>query len=623
MCGICGILHTNHQPVDESQLHRMAESLAHRGPNHQGVWRDGYVGLAHRRLSIIDLSDSGNQPMSNESGDICLIFNGEIYNFQSIRAELEQRGHRFHSNTDTEVILRLYEEKGVDCLQDLRGMFAFAIWDRPRQRLFIARDRVGKKPLKYYYDGQRFAFASELKALLTLPFVSREVDPLSIHHYLNYGYCPTPYTGFRGIQKLPAAHYLLLENGSLSTHRYWQLSYAEKEERSEEEWSRAIVEKLDECVRLRLISDVPLGVFLSGGLDSSAIAALAARNSSKPINTFSIGFSVEEYNELPQARKSAEMYNTNHHEFIVEPDNLLDTFQFLVRQYEEPYSDSSALPTYFLSKMTKQHVTVALNGDGGDENFAGYERYSVLDQFLARRKQLGMLKPFIKCLPEFLFPANIKRKIQAGKSLFDPNVLPFYLTFMTCFDSKRFLGYYGDEFRRQVGLVDPVQAMQPFFDCPQSGRDIIEKALYCDFNTYLPENLMVKIDIATMSQSMEGRSPLLDHEFLELTAKIPAELKLHNGIKKYIFKKAIRDLIPNEIIDLPKRGFGIPIHEWFLGELSGWAKDYLLGERFLKRGYFKREAVESLWNEHQRHKNKGFYLWNLLTLEEWHRQYID
>lgn len=601
----------------------MAESLAHRGPNHQGVWTQQQIGLAHRRLSIIDLSDSGNQPMSNDSGDVCLVFNGEIYNFQTIRDELTQKGIRFHSNTDTEVLLRLYEEKGIDCLHDLRGMFAFAIWDGPRKRLFLARDRIGKKPLKYFYDGRIFAFASELKALLTLPQVSREVDLLSIHYFLNYGYCPAPYTGFRNIQKLPAAHYLILENGNLSIHRYWQMSYADKEDRSEQEWSKSIIEKLDECVRLRLISDVPLGVFLSGGLDSSAIAALAARNSAKPIKTFSIGFSIQEYNELPQARLTAERYKTEHHEFTVNPENLLETFQYLVRQYEEPYCDSSALPTYYLAKMTREHVTVALNGDGGDENFAGYERYSVLDQFLKRRNQYGYLKSLIPFIPDTIFPANLKRKIQAGKQLFQDNLLPFYLTFMTCFDSKRFLHTYGDEFQNSVGRIDPVQAMQPFFDCVESGTDIIEKAMYCDFNSYLPENLMAKVDIATMSQSIEGRSPLLDHEFLELTAKIPATLKLRNGVKKYLFKQSIRGLIPNELIDLPKRGFGVPIHEWFLGELSDWVKDYLLGERFLNRGYLKREAVEALWKEHQQYKNKGFYLWNLLTLEEWHRQYID
>lgn len=625
MCGICGIIHSNDQTVEPSQLRRMAQTLEHRGPDHQGEWSQGRAGLAHRRLSIIDLSASGNQPMLSDDASVALVFNGEIYNFQALRKTLEAEGAVFRSNTDSEVIIKLYQKKGIDCVHDLRGMFSFAIWDDKRQQLFAARDRIGKKPFKYYFDGQRFAFASELKALLTLPYVSREVDPLAVHYHLNFGYVPPPHTGFKSIHKLPAAHYLVWKNGDIQIERYWRLSYQEKEERSEAEWADAIIEKLDEAVRLRLVSDVPLGIFLSGGLDSSAIAALAAKNSEQRIKTFSIGFSVQKYNELPQARLVAEQVNAEHHEFVVEPDNLIETFQYLVGQYEEPYSDSSALPSYYLARMAKDYVTVALNGDGGDENFAGYERYSLFEHYLNKRTTLSRLGAglFAPLVPEGLFPHALRRKIQAGKALFRDDLLPFYIKLIGFFDSDRFLPIYGDQFRDQIGSVDPLDWMRPFFHSPHAGNVPLEQAMYTDFHSYLPEDLMTKVDIATMTHSMEGRSPLLDHEFMELTARIPASLKLKNGSKKYIFKKAIENLIPKELLHLPKMGFGIPIHEWFLGELKDWAKDYLLGDRFIQRGYIKREAMERLWRDHEARQNQGYYIWLLLTLEEWHRQYID
>ncbi|MBI1387276.1 MAG: asparagine synthase (glutamine-hydrolyzing) [bacterium] len=625
MCGICGIVHTHGEPVDAAALERMAKRIAHRGPDAQGIWTGGPAGLGHRRLSIIDLSACGNQPMFNHDKSLALVFNGEIYNFQSIRERLQAKGRGFVSNTDSEVILHLYEEKGIDCLEDLRGMFSFAIWDARRRRLFAARDRIGKKPFKYFYDGKRFIFASELKAILTHPGVPRRVDDLAIHHYINYGYCPPPYTGFDGIHKLPAAHYLLLENGELSIKRYWRLTYAEKEERSEDEWRDAILDTLRESVRLRMISDVPLGVFLSGGLDSSAIVALAAQESSTPLKTFSIGFKVDKYNELPQARLVSEMYQTEHHEFVVEPGNLIEIFQTLVNLYEEPYCDSSALPTYYLAQMARKFVTVALNGDGGDENFAGYERYAIFQRLrdktrLMRSTGLGSLS---RLVPAGMLPATFGRKIQAGQALLQSNPLPFYFMLIGFFDYGRFAPMYSDAFRARVGGVDPLAWLQQVFDATGSGSDDLERALFADFHSYLPEDLMAKVDIATMAHAMEGRSPLLDHRFMELTARIPIDLKLRGGEKKYIFKKAICDLIPEKLLTLPKMGFGIPIHEWFLGELSGWAKDYLLGERFASRGYFRREAIERLWNEHEQKRDRGYYLWSLLMLEEWHRQYID
>lgn len=626
MCGITGIVHFNQErPVEREDIRRMNDRLVHRGPDGEGIWISGPVGLGHRRLSIIDLSDAGRQPMFNEDESIVLVFNGEIYNFQELRASLLDRGHRFRSNSDSEVILHLYEEKGIECLQQLRGMFAFAIWDEAKQRLFLARDRVGKKPLKYTIHNQRFIFASELKAILSLPGIPREEDEAAIHYYLNFGYCPAPYTGLKGIHKLPPAHYAVIENGTLHIERYWQLSNARKEEKSEEEWCEAIVQSLREAVTLRLISDVPLGVFLSGGLDSSVIAALMAQASPAPVKTFTIGFPESDFDETYLARKVAEKYSTDHHELRIEPKET-DIFPTLVHLYEEPYSDSSALPTYYVAQTACRFVTVALNGDGGDENFVGYERYSLYEK--VERVSRWLLPFGGKTVAEFLsrvpfLPSPFARAARAGRTLLDRDPVKRYIKYVSFFDSYLQQNLYSPDWLNRLARCDPTNYYRDSFLSPQAGHSNVERACYADFNNYLPGALLPKVDIATMAHSMESRSPFLDHTFLELTSTIPADLKLKNGEKKYIYRKAIRNLIPGELLRHRKMGFGIPIHDWFAGSLRTMAWDSLLGERARARGTFRAETIRGLLEEHDHEKNRGYYIWLLLALEEWRKQYLD
>jgi len=626
MCGIAGILHLDYQtPVDASQLALMNQAQRHRGPDQEGVWCSGPVGLGHRRLSIIDLSEAARQPLINEDGTLALAFNGEIYNYQSLREDLLQHGHRFRSQSDAEVILHLYEERGIECLHALRGMFAFALWDQSRQRLFLARDRVGKKPLKYYTDGRRLVFASELKAILRLPGIPREEDSLAIHHYLTFGYCPAPLTGLQNIHKLPAGYYLLAEKGEITRRRYWQLTYAVKEQRGEEEWCEAILERLADAVRIRMVSDVPLGCFLSGGLDSSTIVALMARQQSEPVRTFSIGFTNARRDERPYAREVAQRFSTRHQEFLVEPEGMA-VFPELVRLYEEPYADSSALPSYYLAKMAREHVTVALNGDGGDENFAGYDRYTrygknrQLVQFLA---PLGIRRALDLAARTRIFPAKARNRAAVGRGLFDPDPLGHYLAYVTFFNTYARRELYTDEFWHRVSGTDPAEVYRVFTESHDAGGEDVERWMYGDFSCYLPNDLLPKVDIASMAHSLECRAPLLDHEFLEFTARIPLELKIRQGEKKYIFRKAIQKILPEAILHRPKSGFGIPIHEWFSGPMSETARRYLLDPRALARGNFRREYLERLLEWHEHGHSQGYLLWLLICLEEWRRQYID
>ena len=626
MCGICGIIEwRNGKAGERADIERMCGQMIHRGPDREGVWLSGPVGLGHRRLSIIDLSDSAAQPMLNEDGSVILTFNGEIYNFQSLRKDLLERGHRFRSNSDSEVIIHLYEEKGVDCLQDLRGMFAFAIWDKRRQRLFLARDRVGKKPLKYFHDGKRFIFASELKSILALPDIPREEDRRAIHYYLAYGYCPAPMTGFQGIHKLPPAHYALVENGKLSIERYWQLSYRRKSDLSEAEWREALLERLEECVRLRLISDVPLGVFLSGGIDSSAITALMAKVSSTRAKTFSIGFSNDRFNELPYARQIAERYDTEHHEFVVEPMNV-DIVPKLVHFYEEPYADYSGLPSYFLAKMARENVTVALNGDGGDENFAGYNRYvrfgdrKWLSKYLA---PLGGSRIANWIANSSWAPTRLRQKAIPARWLLQSKPHRQFITLVTMFDPFEFGNLYSPDYGEALHDIDITDQYEEWFNHPDAGTNDIERAQFADVNCYLPGDLLPKVDIASMAHSLECRSPLLDHTFMELAATVPLNLKIRNGSTKYIFKETVRDLLPPELMQRPKQGFGIPVHDWFSGALKEMAREYLLSERSLARGCFRPDYLEHLFTLHEQGLYQGHPFWLLICLEEWRRQFID
>lgn len=629
MCGIAGKISLSNREISIVEIETMNNAIRHRGPDDGGIYisSNRKVGLGHRRLSIIDLSPLGHQPM-RYMDRYEIVFNGEIYNFQEKRTMLEKEGYTFTSHSDTEVILALYDKYGQGCLEHLRGMFAFAIYDERGQTLFCARDRVGKKPFKYYLDEEVFIFASELKAILTQPEYHKEPDYEAIHHYLTLQYVPSPLTGFKDINKLPPAHSLFLNirTREMKIERYWKLDYSKKLDLSEQEWKKRIIEKLDEATQLRMISDVPVGAFLSGGIDSSAVVAMMARHSDKPIKTFSIGFNKEKYNELPYARMIADKFKTEHTEFIVKPD-AIELLPMLVRQYEEPFADSSALPTYYVSKLTRDHVTVALNGDGGDENFAGYGRYSVHKFALLYDKFLPLhtifILPFVRLTARILQTTFFNRVQRFAESLSRPYNYR-YVDYISYFTDQMKDKLYTEQFKQRMNKKDSYRIVAEHFS--ESGsKNKAEQAVYADFTTYLPGDLLVKVDIDTMTVALEGRSPFLDHEFLELTAQIPFHLKLKGfNNKKYILKEALRGIIPDEVMFRPKMGFSIPLHDWFRSDLKEYAYDLLLSEKALNRGIFKKESIQELLNTHCTTKiDFGYHIWALITLELWFEEYFD
>jgi len=606
----------------------MIEAQLHRGPDACGVWSDERCALGHRRLSIIDLSEAGRQPMSNARGDILITFNGEIYNFQQLRSELEGLGHSFRTRTDTETIIYAYEQWGVDCLAKLRGMFAFGIWDRARRRLFLARDRVGKKPLFYARFGDRFLFSSELQGILADKDVPREVDLRAIDAYLSYGYVPAPQTAFKGVYKLPPAHFLTLDlkptGFEKRIERYWSLDYEPKIRISEEEACEALREKMCEAVRLRMISDVPLGAFLSGGIDSSVVVGLMAKVSGAKVKTFSIGFNEAAYDETAHARRIAERWETDHHEFVVEPD-ALSILPKLVRHYGEPYADSSAIPTFYVAQMTRRHVTVALNGDGGDESFAGYERY--LANYLAEwmRAVPGVAtaaRALGRIIPDSINPKSRVRQARRFLAVASRPMPDRYPRWLKMFQDEAKPRLYSPEFIGQLnGHAD--QTLKSLFDgrlC--SPANPVDAAMAVDVASYLPYDLLVKVDITSMANSLEARSPFLDHEVMEFAARLPVEIKFRGRRLKSLLKLAFADLLPIENVNRRKMGFGVPVGQWFRGPLRELLQDSLFSQQSLERGYFREPEVRRLVDEHlESVADHSFQLWNLLMLELWRREF--
>lgn len=628
MCGIAGKICLGEKPIERSDILAMTKSLAHRGPDGEGIYisNNKKIGLGHRRLAIIDLSQKAVQPMSY-LGKYQIVFNGEIYNHKEKRKLLENVGYRFHSNSDTEVIVALYDRFGKKCLDHLRGMFAFAIYDQKENTLFCARDRIGKKPFKYYLGNNVFIFASELKAILTQKEYRRQPDYLAIHSYLTWQYCPGESTGFVGIKKLEPAHYLFLDikTEKIEIEKYWDLDYTQKLNLSENEWQKAILDKLNESVELRMVADVPVGAFLSGGVDSSAIVGLMSQNSRHPINTFSIGFREEKYNELHFANLIAARFKTNHTEFVLKPE-AVDILPTIVGSYEEPFADSSALPTYYLSELTGKHVSVALCGDGGDENFAGYNRYNRYKGYLRSAKifhLINFISPLLK-ITNRVFRNQFFNKLAKYSNSMSKDYRLFYGDLVSYFKSEDKRKLYSEQFRHRVGAIQSSEMIMDTFAKSRT-QDKIDQVLYTDFTTYLPNDLLVKVDIASMAHGLETRSPLLDHEFLELTAKIPAHLKL-KGLtgNKYIFKKALADLLPPEILNRKKMGFGVPLSHWFRGDLAGYISAVLLSKKALGRGLFNRSYLEKLLADHKsNHSDNSYLLWMFLTLELWFELYFD
>ena len=535
MCGIAGLVDLRPHRDDPDTLRKICARMAHRGPDGDGVHVDGAVALAHRRLSIIDLA-GGAQPMSNHEGTVWVTFNGEIYNFEELKRDLCAHGHHFRTRSDTEVLLHAYEQFGHDCVKRFRGMFAFGIWDSRRQSLFLGRDHVGKKPLYYAHFDRQFVFASEMQALLEHPGIKREVDLSAIDDYLTYGYVPSPKTAFNGVFKLPPAHTLTLAITSesdpprLEIEPYWRLAYSPKLNLSEDDAAAELLEVLTEAVRLRMVADVPLGALLSGGVDSSLIVALMSRLADRPIKSFSIGFDDHSFNELPHARKVAAHCGTDHHELVVRPDDMA-ILPTLVRHYGEPYADSSAIPTYHVARLTRQHVTVALSGDGGDECFAGYERYlgnqlATWYQRIPGRLRSGVIEPVARMIPEPLHPQH--RLGQARRFLLSASQ-PWekrYVRWVSYFAPEAKTDLYTPEFAAHLGQYDSTAWLSSRLDAlRRAGLSPADSLLAADVGSYLPEDLLVKMDIASMANSLEARSPFLDHKFMEFAARLPMEFK--------------------------------------------------------------------------------------------------
>ena len=624
MCGIAGKLSLDER-VERDLIERMCEVIEHRGPDSHGAFVEDGVGLGIQRLAIIDLQ-TGEQPIFNEDNTVVVVLNGEIYNYKELRADLIAAGHSFSTHTDTEVIVHLYEEHGDLFLEHLRGMFAFALWDRTRRRLILARDRVGKKPLFYALRGNSIWFGSEAKSILQDPSVPRDVDYEAIDAFLQFQYVPAPLSAFAALRKLRPAHAMSWQDGRVETWRYWSLSYVDDPQLADERLAQeAIRDHLLEATRLRLRSDVPLGAFLSGGVDSSAVVAAMAKQSADPVKTFSIGFDVESFDETRYAAQIAELFATDHETFRVEPDAMA-VLPKLIWHYGEPFADQSAIPSYHLSELTRRYVTVALNGDGGDENFAGYRRYVMnriaerLDWFPERAARLAAR------IADYRRPVRESTTRTRLTRLFNGLVMEpheRYAMLIAYFNERELADLYEPEFAASLNgrparsvIRDPWLA--------SDAASLTDRLLDVDVQTYLADDLLVKMDIATMAHSLEVRSPLLDHRFMEMAASIPAASKLQGTTTKRIFKNAMRAWIPDEILDRRKMGFGVPLDAWFRGRLSHLPGEILLDETSLGRGFFREEKLRAIVDgQVSGRADNSNKIWSLLQLELWLRTYVD
>lgn len=636
MCGIAGAAWTsNSVPFDPAVLQRMTNAIAHRGPDDQGRYQspaDAGPGaaLGHRRLSIIDLG-GGHQPLSNEDGSIWIVFNGEIYNYQELQPALRKQGHVFRTSSDTETIVHLYEQYGPDCVRQLRGMFSFAIWDQNKRQLFLARDRLGKKPLVYRQEAHRLLFASELKALLQVPGVPRELDRTAVDSYLTYQYVPHPQTILNGYSKLPPAHWALFRDGELKLERYWQPAYSPPpkagEFPSKDAARRQLRETLTTAVRLRMRSDVPIGAFLSGGIDSTIIAGLMQSLSTRPVKTFSIGFPVAAFDERSYAREAAQHLGTEHHEQVVEP-SALQILPKLIWHYDEPFADSSAIPTMYLSEMTRREVTVSLSGDGGDELFGGYQRYQAVQVAGWTDRLPSFVRGLLGAEIWQKFPASVRQnsKRRRLKRLLSAIALERrrrYLKWISIFDDERRASLYTPEFQASLGQFDPAEFLfAAYQECPE--RDFVTQTTCADVLTYLPCDILTKVDIASMAYSLEARAPFLDHQVVDLAARLPVEWKIQGRQGKQILIETFADLLPKRIQTRSKMGFGVPLDHWFRNELRPLLADVLLSSQSLGRGFFEPQQVRQLVDEHTRGTwDHSYRLWSLLVLELWQQMFLD
>ena len=622
MCGICGKI-AGKGLVEQALVQRMCEVMRHRGPDDQGIYLDKNVGIGMRRLSIIDL-DTGRQPIFNEDHSVLIVSNGEIYNYKELREGLESRGHRFATRTDVEVVLHLYEDEGEKCLAQLRGMFASAIWDSRRKKLFLARDRIGKKPLYYREGNGSLIFASEIKAILQDPEVSREIDFEAVDDYFTHGFVPSPRTIFQEIRKLPPAHYAVYENSNLRLKRYWSVTYAEPSTvRATKEYVERLRELLFESVRLRLMSDVPLGAFLSGGVDSSIVVGIMSQLMDRPVETFSIGFEDRSYNELRYARIAASSFKTSSHEFEVRYEHIPDILPRLVHHFDEPFADSSAIPTYYISEIARRYVTVALSGDAGDEIFAGYRRYLArrLASYynrLPRSLRKSLVERTVKRLPEpaTYYGHSLRKKVRlfvdyASQVEEEPHIS--WTPFFSPIEKEKL---YSSELKSHLG--ERRSYLEEFFE--QAGsEDEVSQMMWVDLMTYLPDDILTKVDRMSMAVSLEARNPLLDHRLVEFMASVPVSLKLKGFSSKYLLKRAVEDLLPTEIMQRKKQGFVVPLASWFRKELKEFTYQALL--RDAGTDYLNKEYIKTIVNEHGSGRSDhsqqifallSFHLWNRL-----------
>ena len=622
MCGIAGMLASD--PVaapDAEAVRRMCDAMVHRGPDDHGYLTDGPCALGHRRLSIIDLRPEGAQPMTNEDDSIAVIVNGEIYNFQELRRELESKGHTFKSRSDSEVCLHLYEEEGVDFLERLRGMFALALWDGPRRRLVLARDRFGKKPLFYHVGPEGLVFASELGALAASGRFARRPNIDAIDAFLCLQYVPSPWTAFEGVRKLPAGSRLVWEDGNFGEpERYFELRFDQTQSGSLAELTEQLHAQIEDAVRVRMVSDVPLGAFLSGGLDSSLIVAMMARCSSGPVKTFSVGFTSKDFSELPYAQMVAERYGTDHHELVVEPD-MASVIPEFVRHYGEPFADSSALPTWYLCQYTRTGVTVALSGDGGDEAFSGYRRYSHCQTARALRRLPGPLPSILaKTIGSIPIP-SAQQVRDYGRRLMEPEHVRF-LGLAAHIPHEDRMTLYSASMRERYA-DDPVARRFGELYASSTATDPINRLLDLDIRTYLTDDILTKVDIASMAHSLEVRCPLVDQDLMVFAASLPGHVKLRGLRTKLILREVAKPLLPEKILTRRKQGFGLPVDRWMRDDLAPLSRDVLLDQTARERGILDPKAVETLLRQHQRGEPRGDQIWALMILELWYRAFID
>jgi asparagine synthase (glutamine-hydrolysing) len=623
MCGIAGKFNFDvSSPIDRGCLAAMTDAVAHRGPDADGFYVAPGIGLGHRRLSIIDLS-SGQQPMTNEDGTIWVVFNGEIYNFMEVRAVLQQAGHHFRTRSDTEVIVHAYEQWGENAVQRFRGMFAFAVWDEPKRRLLLVRDRLGIKPLYYAVTPAGVTFGSEIKSILQDRDVPQQWSPEALDMYLALLYVPTPRTIYQHIDKLPPGHWLVAENGRVTVRQYWDLTFTgDGDPAREDEYLERLGELVTEAVRIRLLSEVPLGAFLSGGVDSSVVVAAMVGAASSRVLTSSVGFNEEGFNELESAREVAAFLGCDIHEKVVQPD-VADLLPKLAWHFDEPFADSSAIPTYYVSAVARERVTVALSGDGGDELWAGYARHSVEHWEASARRWLGASAGHVVGRLGHLVPLGIKgARSLRHLALTSSNACAQKHAYGQ-FESGARSSLYHRDFLHALGTTDSLAGFRQAYESCQSA-DPLDRALYVDVKTYLVDDILTKVDKMSMAVSLEARVPLLDHLLLEFAATVPSALKLKNGRRKHLLRRHLETKIPPAIVDRPKHGFTVPIHEWLRGPLAAMVGDLLFDGRLRSRGLFDQSAVERLWREHRlRTRDHRHRLWSLLMLELWFRRFID